>query len=173
MIDCRVDFVKEFGDILASNEQYDRELNDSELTGVARKGLAVVTCMDSRIDPLALFGKVPGDVKILRRAGARVTDDVLRTLILANYLLGVNRVLVVSYTDRRMTFAAEEEMYATVFEASGINSRGIEIASVSDQLAALVLDTTRVRAHPLLSKTLAVGGAIFGVHTGRLIHQDI
>ncbi len=173
MSEHHIDFGVEFADILAANARYAFQFSDSELTGVARKGLAVVTCMDSRIDPLALLGMLPGDVKILRNAGARVTDDVLRTLVLANHLLGVNRVLVMPHTDCRMASAVEEEMHAAIFAASGIDSRGIEIRAVSDQFAALILDVTRARAYPLLSKTLVVGGAIFDVHTGRLIPQDI
>jgi carbonic anhydrase len=168
-----IDFNAEFADILAANERYAAEFSDSELTGVAREGLAVVTCMDSRIDPLALLGMVAGDVKILRNAGARVTDDVLRTLVLANHLLGVNRVLVMPHTDCRMASAAEAEMHAAIFAASGVDSRGIEIRSVSDQLGALALDVTRVRSYSLLSKELVVGGAIFDVHSGRLIPQNI
>ena len=58
--------------------------------------------MDSRIDPLRMLGMAPGDVKILRNAGARVTEDVLRTLVLACYLLDVNRVLVMPHTRCRM-----------------------------------------------------------------------
>ncbi len=168
-----IDFDVDFGDVQAANERYGFQFTDSDFTGVAREGLAVVTCMDSRIDPLALLGMLPGDVKILRNAGARVTEDVLRTLVLANQLLGVNRVLIMPHTDCRMACATEAEMHAAIFAASGIDSRGIEIRSVSDQRAALELDVTRVRAYPLLAKTIVVGGAIFDVHTGRLVAQDI
>ncbi len=173
MSERHIDFDVEFADVLAANERYVFQFTDSDLTGVAREGLAVVTCMDSRIDPLALLGMLPGDVKILRNAGARVTEDVLRTLVLANHLLGVNRVLIMPHTDCRMASATEAEMHAAIFAASGIDSRAIEIRSVSDQRAALELDVTRVRAYPLLAKTLVVGGAIFDVHTGRLVAQDI
>ncbi len=173
MSEHHIDFDVEFADVLAANERYVLQFTDSDLTGVAREGLAVVTCMDSRIDPLALLGMLPGDVKILRNAGARVTEDVLRTLVLANHLLGVNRVLIMPHTDCRMASGTEAEMHAAIFAASGIDSRAIEIRSVSDQRAALELDVTRVRAYPLLAKTLVVGGAIFDVHTGRLVPQDI
>ncbi len=173
MSEHHIDFDVEFADVLAANERYVFQFTDSDLTGIAREGLAVVTCMDSRIDPLALLGMLPGDVKILRNAGARVTEDVLRTLVLANHLLGVNRVLIMPHTDCRMASATEAEMHAAIFAASGIDSRAIEIRSVSDQRAALELDVTRVRAYPLLAKTLVVGGAIFDVHTGRLVAQDI
>lgn len=78
-----------FDDLFAANAEFARTFEWSGLTGTAARGLAVVTCMDSRIDPLGLLGLRPGDAKILRNAGARVTDDVLRTLVLAVYLLGV------------------------------------------------------------------------------------
>ena len=166
-------FETDFADVLEANKEYALQFSDSDITGVARRGLAVVTCMDSRIDPLALLGMMPGDVKILRNAGARVTEDVLRTLVLANHLLGVNRVLVMPHTECRMASAEEEEVHEAIFAASGINSRGIEIRTSTDQLGALKTDVTRVRAYPLLSKTIVVGGAIFDVHTGLLMPQDV
>ena len=76
-----------FADVMASNAKYAGSFKDEHLTGTARRGLAIVTCMDSRIKPLAVVGMQSGDAKILRNAGARVTDDVLRTLVLATYLL--------------------------------------------------------------------------------------
>lgn len=166
-------FETDFADVLEANKEYALQFSDSDLTGVARRGLAVVTCMDSRIDPLALLGMMPGDVKILRNAGARVTEDVLRTLVLANHLLGVNRVLVMPHTECRMASAEEEQVHEAIFAASGINSRGIEIRTSTDQLGALKTDVTRVRAYPLLSKTIVVGGAIFDVHSGLLMPQDV
>ena len=73
----------DFDDIFAGNTSFVRTFTCSNLSGTAAKGLAIITCMDSRISPLALAGMQPGDAKILRNAGARVTDDVLRTLVLA------------------------------------------------------------------------------------------
>jgi carbonic anhydrase len=167
------DFTTEFADVVQGNMQYVEGYKNSELTGRARKGLAVVTCIDSRIDPLALMGMEAGDVKILRNAGARVTEDVLRTLVLASHLLGVNRVLVMPHTDCRMASAAEEEMHAEIFRVSGIDSRGIEIRTVSDQIASLTMDITRIRSFPLLAPGLVVAGTIFDVSTGQLIPQAI
>src|SRR5688500_12257235 len=100
-----------FDDLLAANAHYARYLGDSGLTGRAARGLAVVTCMDSRIDPLGLLGLKPGDAKIIRNAGARVTDDVLRTLVLAVYLLGVERVLVMPHTDCGMAKVSDADVH--------------------------------------------------------------
>ena len=107
----------EFDAIFAANEEYAKAYKSSELTGRAAQGLAIVTCMDSRIDPLRVVGMKPGDVKILRNAGARVTDDVLRTLILATYLLNVKRVLVMPHTDCRMASGTEEQVHKAIFDA--------------------------------------------------------
>jgi carbonic anhydrase len=93
---------KEFDDLFLSNNDYVTGFKAQDLTGQALKGLAIVTCMNSRIDPLKVVGLKAGDAKVLRNAGARVTDDVLRTLILATALLGVTRVLIMPHTDCRM-----------------------------------------------------------------------
>ena len=163
------DFPREvFADVLAANEEYAGGFTTSELSGWANKGLAVVTCMDSRIDPLTVLGMQAGDVKILRNAGARVTEDVLRTLVLATYLLGVDRVLVMPHTDCRMASATEDEIHATIREKHGADTRSLEIRTVSDQRAALTTDVIRVRTFPLLPAGVTVGGAIFDVRTGRL-----
>ena len=162
----------EFRDLLSANEKFVSGFEYSELTGTARKGLAIVTCMDSRISPLAVVGMEPGDAKILRNAGARVTEDVLRTLVLASYLLGVNRVLVMPHTDCRMASADEATIHATIKDQFGVDTRSLEFRTVSDQRSALAIDVTRIRSYPLLQKGLSVAGAIYNVSTGQLEPVD-
>ena len=124
--------------------------------------------MDSRIDPLRIVGMSSGDAKILRNAGARVTEDVLRTLILATTLLNVNRVLVMPHTDCRMASGTEEQIHAAILERSGIDTRSVEIRTVSDQLSALKSDLVRIKQFPLLPKDIEVVGGIYNVKTGEL-----
>ncbi len=158
----------DFSDLFAANAEFVKAFKSQELTGEARKGLAIITCMDSRIDPLRIVGMQPGDAKILRNAGARVTEDVLRTLVLATYLLNVNRVLVMPHTDCRMASGTEDEIHAAIKERSGVDTRGIEIRTVKDQLAALNADLVRIKSFPLLPKELAVTGGIYDVKSGKL-----
>ena len=158
----------QFADILSANTQFVDGFQHSELTGTARKGLAIVTCMDSRISPLAVVGMQAGDAKILRNAGARVTDDVLRTLVLASYLLGVNRVLVMPHTDCRMAIADEASIHATIQEQFGVDTSSLEFRTVSNQREALTEDVARIRSYPLLQKGVSVAGAIYNVSTGKL-----
>ena len=161
-----------FSDVLNSNTEYSRDFTQSSLTGTARRGLAIITCMDSRISPLALVGMQPGDAKILRNAGARVTDDVLRTLVLATYLLGVNRILVMPHTDCRMANESESQLHETIEKQFGVDTRSVEFRTVENQRDALAYDVTRVRSYPLLQSGVVVGGAIYDVATGRLEPVD-
>ena len=159
---------EQFADVLTANTNFSSEFQHSELTGTARKGLAIITCMDSRISPLAAVGMQAGDAKILRNAGARVTDDVLRTLVLASYLLGVTRVLVMPHTDCRMICANDSVVHETIQNQYGVDTRSLEFRTVSNQREALTVDVSRLRSYPLLKTGVTVAGAIYNVTTGHL-----
>jgi carbonic anhydrase len=129
-----------FDDVLAANGEYARDYAYSGLTGRAEKGLAVLTCMDSRIEPLQMLGLVPGEAKILRNAGARVDDGVIVALGLAHERLNVTRAMVVAHTDCAATGPDERE----------------------DKLRA---DIARLRAE---LPQIDAGGFVYDVETGRL-----
>ncbi|CAB4695723.1 unannotated protein [freshwater metagenome] len=160
--------MKGFEDIFSANARYVEDFQSSALTGQAARGLAIITCIDSRIAPLAIMGMQPGDAKIIRNAGARVTDDVLRTLVLATHLLNVSRILVMPHTDCRMASGTEAEIHAAILEKSGVDTRSIEIRTVRDPLEALEIDLNRIKSFPLLAANIEVAGAIFNVGTGEL-----
>ena len=156
-----------FADVLTANAAYAQEFRLAELEPRAAKGLAVLTCMDSRIEPLKMLGLEPGDAKILRNAGARVTDDVLRTLVLASYLLGVDRAMVVGHTKCRMGSGDEDDIHAALDAAGGPDTRSLAFLVTDDQEATIRADVQRVRSWPYLSR-LRVGGFLYDVDTGRL-----
>lgn len=162
----------EFKDALKANDEYTKDFKYSELTGVAQQGLAIVTCMDSRINPLSVVGMGSGDAKILRNAGARVTEDVLRTLVLATYLLGVRRILIMPHTNCRMAMGEEADIHALIQREYGVDTRSLEFRTVSDQTKALITDVIRVRSYPLLNDGVVVGGAIYDVATGKITPID-
>jgi carbonic anhydrase len=128
--------------------------------------------MDSRISPLSVVGMKAGDAKILRNAGARVTEDVIRTLVLATYLLGVNRILIMPHTDCRMASGAEAEIHKQIKDQHGVDTRSLEFRTVTDQKRALITDVLRIRTYPLLPKEVIVSGAIYNVKTGKLEPVD-
>lgn len=158
-----------FDDVFSANAEYVANFSLNGLQPIAKRGLALVTCMDSRIEPLDMLGMKPGDAKILRNAGARVTDDTLRTLVLAVYLLGVDRVLVLPHTRCKMASVDnDDEVHDTIEEQYGVDTRSLEFHTDNNQLGALRHDLERIRHHPLLPKGLPVTGAIYDVDTGRV-----
>lgn len=156
-----------FDDVLSANETYADTYHLAGLDGRAAKRLAVLTCMDSRLDPLGMLGLAPGDAKILRNAGARVTEDVLRTLVLATYLLDVDRFMIVAHTRCRMAGGPEDRVHAAIADGGGPDTRSLSFLTTDDQEASLRHDVQRVRSWPYLDG-LAVGGFIVDLGTGRL-----
>ena len=156
-----------FADVLIANAAHVQRYQPVAREGKAAKRLALLTCMDSRIDPLAMLGLAAGDAKILRNAGARVTDDVLRTLVLASYLLGVDRVMVVAHTNCRMAGGSEDDVHKAVAEAGGPDTRSLSFLTTDDQDSAVRHDVQRIRSWPYLPG-LAVGGFVYDLATGAL-----
>ena len=156
-----------FDDVLSANAAYAEHFVDPGRPGIAARGLAVVMCMDSRISPLEMLGLEPGDAKILRNAGARVTDDVLRTLVLASYLLSVSRVMVVAHTDCRMTGGTEDDVHRAISGQGGPDTRSLVFQVTNDVDASLREDVQRIKSFPYLS-SLEVGGFLYDVRTGRI-----
>ncbi len=161
-----------FDDVLAGNRRFAETYHTPALTGRAAKHLALITCMDSRIDPLAVLGMRPGDMKILRNAGARVTDDVLRTLVLATYLLEVDRVIVMPHTDCRMAKSTESQVHQTIMDNNGVDTRSLEFRTIDDPLLTLEADVQKIRSFPFIPDHVAVAGAMYDVDSGKLTLYD-
>lgn len=156
-----------FQDVLSANASYAEGFTSGDLAGRAARGLAVITCMDSRIEPLQMLGLEKGDAKVLRNAGGRVTDDVLRTLVLASHLLGVERVMIVEHTDCGMTKVTDEQAHEVIRQRSGVDTRSLEFRTIPDQSASLMQDVQKVRSFPYLPGVPVIG-CLYDVHSGRL-----
>jgi carbonic anhydrase len=157
-----------FSDLLAANRTYADSFALSGFDGVAHAGVAVVTCMDSRIDPLGIIGLSPGDAKIFRNPGGRVTEAALEALVLGVHLLNVKRILVVPHTRCAMASSTLDELRTRVGESAGQDASWQTFGVVEDQVAALNDDVRKVRAHPLIPDSVAVGGFLYDVDTGLL-----
>lgn len=154
-----------FDDVLAANKTYAESFDAADVPGKAGKGLCVITCMDSRISPLEVLGLGTGDAKVLRNAGGQVTDEVLRTLVLATHVLGVDRVIVMEHTDCRMTKVTDEQVHEELL-GQGLDTRSLQFGTISDQAANLRKDVQKIRSSPYLPADLAVVGCIYDVRTG-------
>jgi len=160
-----------FDDLLDANRRFSEQFALAGFDGVAHAGVAIVTCMDSRIDPLGIVGLQPGDAKIFRNPGGRVTDQALEALVLAVHLLNVNRVLVVPHTRCAMASSSEDELRARVGASAGVDASWQRFHVVTDQVAALEEDVRRVQSHPLIPGEVRVGGFLYDVDTGLLARK--
>jgi carbonic anhydrase len=164
--------VTDFDDLLAANRAYAGTFEYSGFDGIAKAGVAIVTCMDSRIDPLGIIGLSPGDAKILRNPGGRVTDQALVALVLGVTLLKVDRVLIVEHTRCAMASSTEDELRRRVGSEAGTDASWMSLGVIDDQVAAVRDDVAKVKAHPLIGDHVAVGGFIYDVDTGLLSPVD-
>lgn len=158
----------DFDDLLAANATFASTFTQSGLDGVARAGVAVVTCMDSRIVPLGMLGLGPGDAKILRNPGGRVDDVTIEALVLAVHLLGVERIVIAPHTRCAVASSTEAELRARIEESAGMDASWQPIHVVRDQLESLADDVQKVRTHPLVPESVLVGGFVYDVDTGLL-----
>jgi carbonic anhydrase len=160
--------VDSFDDLLAANREFAAHFAYGGFDGVARAGVALVTCMDSRIDPLRMVGLKPGDAKIFRNPGGRVTVAALEAIVLGVHLLNVDRVLVVPHTRCAVASNTEAELRARVAASAGQDASWQPFHVIEDQVAALTEDVHKVRSHPLIPDTVRVGGFLYDVDTGLL-----
>jgi carbonic anhydrase len=158
-----------FADLLEANQAYAAADHDLPPTGVARRGLAILTCIDSRIDPLAVFGLVPGDAKIVRNAGARVTSDALRSLALATATLGVTRIAIVQHTNCAVASNESAALVAAVEQATGTSHAGWDPLAIDGQEATVVADAALVRKSDLIPDDVVVGAFLLHLDSGRLV----
>ncbi|WP_299055617.1 carbonic anhydrase [uncultured Nocardioides sp.] len=158
----------DFDDLLAANADFASRFDLGGFDGIARAGVALVTCMDSRIEPLGMVGLEPGDAKIFRNPGGRVTPQALEALVLGVHLLNVDRVMVVPHTRCAVASASEDELRRRVGESAGVDASWQSFGVVRDQQAALRADVAAVRSHPLVPDAVRVGGFLYDVDTGLL-----
>ncbi len=158
----------EFDDLLAANAEFAAHFTGGDFDGIAHAGVAIVTCMDSRIDPLRMLGLEHGDAKIFRNPGGRVTAPAVEALVLGVHLLNVNRILVIPHTRCAMTASTQEELRESVGRSAGQDVTWQEFEVVEDQMAALDEDVAKIRSHPLIPDTVKVGGFLYDVDTGRI-----
>ncbi len=156
-----------FDDLLAANVRYSHD-HQGGFDGIARAGVAMVTCMDSRIDPLRMIGLAPGDAKILRNPGGRVTDQALVAVVLGVTLLQVERVMVVQHTRCAMASSTEDELKAKIGEFTGADASWMTLGAIVDQEATIRADVHRVKSHPLVPDSVEVGGFLYDVDSGLL-----
>jgi carbonic anhydrase len=156
----------EFGRILAENQRYIEAFDRSALTSSPLRGVAIVACMDARLDVEEALGLRTGDAHIIRNAGGLATDDVIRSLIISQHLLGTDEVVVIGHTRCGLLGADEVAIRERLAAATG-HDLDIGFGSFDDLEATVRSSVERLRSHPWI-KPLAIHGVVFDVETGGL-----
>jgi len=142
-------------------------LGSVRIAGPPKLRLAIVTCMDSRIDPMQIFGLERGDAHVLRNAGGVVTDDVLRSLILSQRFLGTQEVMLIHHTRCGAHKLAEEKVKAELQRETG-TPLPFSLEGFDDLDASVRKSIQRVRTSPFLQHRDAVRGFVLDINVGSL-----
>jgi carbonic anhydrase len=132
----------------------------------ARK-VAIVACMDSRLDPYEVVGLSIGDAHVIRNAGGVVTDDEIRSLAISQHLLGTEEIMLIHHTDCGMSKVSNEEFHQLLEDHSGVRPQW-HTMSFSDLEGSVRNSIERIKASPFIPRTDSVRGFIYDVETGRL-----
>lgn len=156
-------------EVIRANKAYVENFALGHLPVPPARGLVVVACMDARQAMFPMLGLKPGDALILRNAGGIVTDDVLRSLIVAHHLLSAREVMIINHTECGLLTFKDDEMRARLQQATGANAATPRrFYTFSDLEQNVRLQVQKVKSHPWLPSNLLVRGFIYDVKTGRL-----
>ena len=153
--------------LLSNNERFAYSLAERHLDVRPSKQLAIVTCMDSRLDVFAALGLGDGEAHVLRNAGGIITDDVIRSLSISQRKLGTREVMLVHHTDCGMQTITDDGFRAELQEATG-TAPAFAIESFADVDADVRQSILRVRRSEFLLHREAVRGFVYDVDTHRL-----
>ena len=157
---------REFDRLLAENVRYAESFDRSSLTAAPLRRLAIAACMDARFEVEAALGLRTGEAHVIRNAGALATDDVIRSLIVSQRLLGTDEIFVIGHTRCGLLGADEDALRNGLAAATG-ETLEIGFEAFDDLEATVRRSVERLRAHPWLKKG-PVHGLVFDVATGRL-----
>ena len=175
-------------EVLDSNRKYVESFGEKgKLALPPARRFAILTCMDARLDPAKYAGLSEGDAHVIRNAGARASDDAIRSLVISYKLLGTKEWFVIHHSNCGMEFFTDEVMrglLAKSLETAALGDTGfydvgkgpgsdeaayIDWLTIADRNKSVVEDVTRIRRHPLVPKNIPIYGYVYEVETGKLL----
>lgn len=172
-------------EVLEANRAYAGNFGDkARLVGAPRRKLAILTCMDARMDPARFSGLMEGDAHVIRNAGGRASDDAIRSLVVSCKLMGTTDWFVIHHTGCGMQAYTDEEIrHLLGLDSEDLHAAGekwrnvwksartpadIEWMTFSDLVQSVIDDVARIRTHPLVPASVAIYGYIYHIHHGNL-----
>jgi len=154
-------------ELLQNAEEYAATFDQGELPLPPAKRVAVLACMDARLNPYGLLGLSEGDAHVIRNAGGVVTDDEIRSLAISQRLLGTEEVILIHHTDCGMLTFSDDEFRRQVQDDTGIKPEWA--AEAFDDLEEDVRQSiARIKSSPFIPRKDSVRGFVYDVKTGRL-----
>ena len=154
-------------ELLQNAEQYAERFDQGELPLPPAKRIAVLACMDARLNPYGLLGLSEGDAHVIRNAGGVVTDDEIRSLAISQRLLGTEEIILIHHTDCGMLTFSDDEFRRQVQTDTGIKPEWA--AEAFDDLEEDVRQSiARIKSSPFIPRKDSVRGFVYDVKTGRL-----
>jgi carbonic anhydrase len=175
-------------EVLAANQRYAADFGDkAKLAMPPARHIAILTCMDARLDPAKFAGLVEGDAHVIRNAGGRASDDAIRSLVISYKLLGTREWFVIHHTHCGMEYFTNDVirgLLANSLEPAVLTEKGfqdvgkgpgsragdfIEWLTIRNQEQSVRDDVERIRRHPLVPNNIAIYGYVYDVKSGKLL----
>ena len=154
-------------ELLANAERFAEAFDKGDLPMPPGKGVAVVACMDARVNPNGILGLTEGDAHVIRNAGGVVTDDTVRSIVISQRLLGTTEVVLIHHTDCGMLTFRDDEVKGQIEAETGLRP-SFALEAFPDVEADVRQSLRRVRSNPLIPRRDAVRGFVYDVRSGRL-----
>ncbi len=154
-------------DLVRNAEEYAKTFDKGDLPLPPAKHVAVVACMDSRINVFGLLGLEEGDAHVIRNAGGVVTDDEIRSLAISQRLLGTKEIVLIHHTDCGMLTFSDEDFHRQLHEETGVEPEW-DAEAFADLDIDVRKSVARIKESPFIPEKGSIRGFVYDVHTGRL-----
>jgi carbonic anhydrase len=154
-------------DLLKNNEAFAERFDKGDLPIPPAKKLAVVACMDARVNPYPILGLELGDAHVIRNAGGVITDDEIRSLAISQRLLGTEEVVLIHHTDCGMLTFSDDDFKRQIQEDTGIKPSW-SAEAFTDLEEDVRQSIQRIKSSPFIPRKDSIRGFVYDVHTGRL-----
>ncbi|MFA1314977.1 beta-class carbonic anhydrase [Streptococcus dysgalactiae] len=157
-----------FDHFLSANEAYVALHGTAHLPLKPKTRVAIVTCMDSRLHVAQALGLALGDAHILRNAGGRVTEDMIRSLVISQQQMGTREIVVLHHTDCGAQTFTNEGFARQLRDSLGVEVGDRDFLTFTDVEASVREDMAILRQSPLIPDDVMINGAVYDVDTGRM-----
>jgi len=158
--------------LLSNNARYAADFHKGDLPLPPAKKVAVLACMDARLDVAKALGLEEGDAHVIRNAGGVASEDAIRSLTISQRLLGTEEIILIHHTDCGMVTFSDQDVKDQILADTGIRP-SFSLEAFPDAVEDVKQTAARIKSSPFVPKTDAIRGFVYDVQTGRLEEVDL